>query len=169
MQQRHSHSIGNLDSLQSQQDGRYTLSIVFHVPYHAQYGFFNLSYVRKFPSKNLDAALLQPILQCYELRGHGVAVGIHASVEHLQQLAELLRLCCKGTIPLGPDASLRSFTYEHWYLFAPNESSQLFPVNRETNHICCSRGERSPRGGKREAAPQSLSSGTVACASNGTF
>jgi len=118
------------------QDGRYTQTVVFSVPYHARYGLFHVGRARKFAPPGLDAALLEPLLPaCYELRGHGPAAGIQALVEHLDRLAALLGHSCQDQIDAGCDDPPGDFTYRRWYFLAPNESSQLFPVDRETGQV----------------------------------
>lgn len=52
--------------------------------------------------------------------------------------------CDQENIPIPANSSLDDLTHEKWYLVAPTESSDLFPVNRATNLVHAPNGRIIP-------------------------
>jgi hypothetical protein len=115
-------------------------NISFPLPYLSRYGLINLEYLRNLASMGFNPSILQHLLpHCYEVRGFPEARGVYISIEHLDLITE--RLGLRAEEEHGFDAAntlLEDYTYEDWYLLAPNPMSKLFPVQRSTNQVLTS-------------------------------
>lgn len=111
-----------------------TLRVDFHVPYNARYGIINLKYLWRIDTATLTSQIPLNIIQSsLEVRGYPKAQGVYVSVDHFPALASALELQFdKFTIQKERDSSMDEFTYHKYFLLAPNESSELFTVDRQS-------------------------------------
>lgn len=114
-----------------------TLKVDFHVPYNARYGIINLKYLCRIDTATLASQIPLNIIQSsLEVRGYPKAQGVYVSVDHFPALASALGLQFdKFTIQKERDSSMDDFTYHKYYLLAPNESSELFAVDRQSRKV----------------------------------
>ncbi|KAK4148494.1 hypothetical protein C8A00DRAFT_38930 [Chaetomidium leptoderma] len=112
-------------------------NISFPVPYFSRHGLVNLEYLRNLASEGFHSDMLKPLLpHCFEVRGFPEARGVYISVVHLDAIVERLGLRVEDEYDFdAADTSLDEYTYQGWYLLAPNPSSRLFPVKRTTNQV----------------------------------
>ncbi len=112
----------------------------FPVPYLSRYGFINLEYLLHPASPGFDPDVLKPLLpHCFEVRGFSEAQGVYISITHLNLIAERLDLRLEDEYTTGDvDTSLDEYTYQKWYLLAPNPMSKIFPVKRATDQVLIS-------------------------------
>lgn len=112
-------------------------NISFPVPYLSRYGLINLEYLRNLASIGFNPSTLKHLLpHCYEVRGFPEARGVYIPIAHLDVVTEPLGLRAEDDYDFdGADTSLEDYTYENWYLLAPNPMSRIFPVNRTTNQV----------------------------------
>lgn len=140
MKTKHSSSIGSglaLSLPKTDFGSSITLKICFKVPYQARYGLVNVEYLRNLAAASSGSDIFQPLLEhCCEVRGFREAQGVYVAASHFSYIAEALQLRFDSKqIHEIRDTSLDKFTYQSWYLLAPNESSEIFPVNRTTGGV----------------------------------
>lgn len=112
-------------------------SLTFPVPYLPRYGLINLECLRNLASTGFDPDILMPLLpSCFEVRGFPEARGVYISITHLDVIAERLGLRVEDDYDVDrADTSLDEYTYQDWYLLAPNPMSKIFPVRRTTDQV----------------------------------
>jgi len=120
-----------------------TMKIDFRVPYNARYGIINLEYLRGIDAATFTSRIPRNIIQSsLEVRGDPKAQGVYVSVDHFSALASTLGLQFdRFTIQKERDSSMDCFTYHKYYLLAPNESSELFAVDRQSRKVRLKSGE----------------------------
>ena len=109
----------------------------FPVPCFSRYGLINLEYLHHLGSPGFYPNSLKPLLQhCFEVRGFPEARGVYISIAHLDVVAERLGLRVEDEYDAhAADTSLDDYTYQNWYLLAPNPMAKIFPVNRKTDQV----------------------------------
>jgi hypothetical protein len=108
------------------------------VPYKPRFGFVNIEYLRWLAPPSLDPEIFRPFLEsCLEFRGLPAAQGVYIPVTYLNDgIFEALRLRFDARqVVEKRDKSLDEYTHNNWYLLAPTESSDLYPVRRETQRM----------------------------------
>jgi hypothetical protein len=150
MKKRHASQIGS--TLEGQLPGSrigpsftspISVSLQFQVPYHAGHGLINFRYLRGLIPMSFDLSILEALhSHCYEVRGPRGLGGVYIAIQHLERLPHWFKL---NDIRLVEprDTSLEDFTSGKWYLLAPHESANLFPVDRLTGTVSLS-GSRLP-------------------------
>ncbi|KAK4041680.1 hypothetical protein C8A01DRAFT_34283 [Parachaetomium inaequale] len=112
-------------------------NLSFPVPYLSRYGLVNFEYLRNLASTGFNPDILKPLLPfSFEIRGFPEARGVYISVTHLDVIAERLGLRIEDDYDAeAADTSLDQYTYQEWYLLAPNPMSTIFPANHTTNQV----------------------------------
>jgi len=143
MKERHSNDNIGLRLFMSLPDRGYHIkkpiqfNLSFPVPYLSRYGLINFEYLRNLASAGFNPDILMPLLpHCFEMRGFPEARGVYISVTHLDVIAERLGLRVEDDYDVDrADTSLDDYTYQDWYLLAPNPMSKIFPVKRTTDQV----------------------------------
>jgi hypothetical protein len=119
-------------------DSPISLRVSYKVPYKPRFGFVNIEYLRWLAPPSLDPEIFRPFLEsCLEIRGLPAAQGVYIPVTYLNDgIFEALRLRFDARqVVEKRDKSLDEYTHNNWYLLAPTESSDLYPVRRETQRM----------------------------------
>ena len=112
------------------------VDVTFKAPYHPCYGLVNVIRLQHLASPQLCQSIFQPIEDRAEVRGLPAIEGVCVGVSHLERLAEALQLRIKDShVERLPNIPFDQYSAEDWYFLAPNESSELYPVNRISDMV----------------------------------
>jgi hypothetical protein len=107
----------------------------FRVPYNSRYGVFNLDYLTRIdPTVRRHENFRSVVQRSLEIRGVPNGQGMYIAVDHFSALATNLRYEERGILETR-NSSLDEYTHGDWFVIAQNDSSELFPVNRENKKV----------------------------------
>ncbi|KAL7922765.1 hypothetical protein ACQKWADRAFT_312661 [Trichoderma austrokoningii] len=111
----------------------------FLVPLHNNHGLVNLSKLFAISSTRDQVSLDAYSKSTLEIRGPRNLPGLYVPVSHLPELCNMLqlRISPQDEARLGElqTSDMAKFCTPSWYILAPSEYSELFPVNSESQLV----------------------------------